>query len=159
MTNSQRFGGRLLHFWPLSTMNWPEACIARAGQMHVHGDKTHRYIHTHTHAKQAPTQKHAHARTQQRQIRLHYRKGRSWNAGYYLSEHAGRRNALLEHFTYLTLYKPYMIKQKHSHREAIKNQSSKSNTNVICSCSSNKNCCVKKVNVPVFTEVAALFGS
>lgn len=66
MTNSQRFGGRLLHFWPLSTMNWPEACIARAGQMHVHGDKTHRYIHTHTHTqnkhphKNMPT--HAHSR-------------------------------------------------------------------------------------------------
>ena len=93
MTNSQRFGGRLLHFWPLSTMNWPEACTARIhvqGQCtcmetgiytqnthtHTHtGTHTYRHVHTHTHThRQAHTQTPPHA--QQRQaIRLHYIKG------------------------------------------------------------------------------------
>jgi len=91
MTNSQRFGGRLLHFWPLSTMNWPEACTARRHaaqgkctcmerntqvyththtQVHTH---TCMHVHTHTHT-QAGT--HTPPYAQQRQaIRLHYRKG------------------------------------------------------------------------------------
>lgn len=86
MTNSQRFGGRLLHFWPLSTMNWPEACTAR---IHVQGKctcmetNTQIYTHktsTHTHTRMCihkQTATHTYTRhTQQRQaIRLHYKKG------------------------------------------------------------------------------------
>lgn len=87
MTNSQRFGGGLLHFWPLSTMNWPEACTAR---IHVQGKctcmetntqiythtQTHTYMHARAHTRthrQAHTHTYPHA--QQRQaIRLHYKR-------------------------------------------------------------------------------------
>lgn len=73
MTNSQRFGGRLLHFWPLSPMNWPEACTART---HVRGKctcmetDTQIYKDTHAHVyacahtdRQAHTHTHAHTGT------------------------------------------------------------------------------------------------
>lgn len=79
-TNSQRFGGRLLHFWPLSTMNWPEACTAR---IHVQGKctcmETNTQIYTHKTSTHAHTRMCTHTytpHTQQRQaIRLHYKKG------------------------------------------------------------------------------------
>lgn len=62
VTNSQRFGRRLLHFWPLSTMYWPEACTAR---IHAQGKCT--YMETkqiYTHTIQAHTSMHTDTHTQ-----------------------------------------------------------------------------------------------
>lgn len=84
-------------------MNWPEACIARAGQMHVHGDKTHRYIYTytHTHPKQAPTQNmHTQAHSRDKQLDSITEKGEAEKQEFISLLHAVQRDALSEHFTH-----------------------------------------------------------
>lgn len=70
MTNSQRFGGGLLHFWLLSTVYWPEACTSRTQAqgkcmcmetgIYIHTKRAHTHTHTGVH-----TNMHAHIHTEQ----------------------------------------------------------------------------------------------
>lgn len=171
MTNSQRFGGRLLHFWPLSTMNWPEACTAR---IHAQGKctcmetntqiytrKTSTHTHTYTYVR---THRHTHTHAQQRQaIRLHYKK-------------RGRAEAERSRIVILVLLCLLLLHAKKALIENSKEQRQPEEAHFLqhillsvfswlphrnpidSVCESNQVRAEAREKIPVFTEVAPLFS-
>lgn len=176
MTNSQRFGGGLLHFWLLSTVYWPEACTSRTQAqgkcmcmetgIYIHTKRAHTHTHTHKHACA-----HTHRTNNKKQAIRHCgRNIKSWKAGrgfslFWWLRHATTALTLTERKcegVFSTIWPP-TVGKKHNQRLTRETETFLS---FYCKMNFHLECLLKQSTlsrwgeeIPVFTEVVSLLPS